>query len=452
MKKIFVLDTNVLLSDPRCIFKFSDNDVVIPLAVIEQIDHFKREQNEIARSARQVSRLLDSLCSRGILSEGISIFPDRHDSARLYVNLGRQSERLPRQLERNVANHILATSLALQTEKSGEARVIIISNDSNLRVKANAFGIEGQELVAGRIDHTDLFGGITAIDASPQMINSFYDQHRLSLADRQFYPNEFVILRDEQHKQAACGIFRIASQQIEMIVPRQSGVWGIHPRNIEQSCALEALLDDNIKLVTLSGAAGTGKTLLAIAAGLNKTTDEDVYSKMLVARPVFPLGRDLGFLPGDLDEKLNPWMQPIYDNLEFLMGTGHYTEGAKPRPSRNQPKSSGYQELIEQGLLAVEPITYIRGRSIPRQYFVVDEAQNLSQHEIKTIVTRAGEGTKIVLSGDPAQIDNPWLDAETNGLTSVIERFKNTPLAAHVTLSRGERSKLATLAAKLLQA
>ena len=201
----------------------------------------------------------------------------------------------------------------------------------------------------------------------------------------------------------------------------------------------------------MGGAAGTGKTLLAIAAGLTKTTDEDVYTKMLVARPVFPLGRDLGFLPGDLDEKLNPWMQPIYDNLEFLMGTGSYAEGNKTRTSRNSRKMGGYQELIEQGLLAVEPITYIRGRSIPRQFFIVDEAQNLSQHEIKTIITRAGEGTKIVLSGDPAQIDNPWLDAETNGLTSVIERFKNTPLAAHITLSRGERSKLATLAAQLLQ-
>ncbi len=451
MKKIFVLDTNVLLNDPRCIFKFSDNDVVIPIAVIEQIDHFKKEQSEIARSARQVSRILDGLCSRGVLSDGIAIFPDRRDSARLFVNLGRQSERLPRQLERSVANHILATSLALQTEKSGTARVIIVSNDSNLRVKANAFGIEGQELVAGRVDRSDLFSGVTTINASPQMINSFYDKHCLQLDDERLAPNEFVILCDEQDKQAACGIFRSPSQQVEMVAPRQRGVWGIYPRNIEQSCALEALLDDNIKLVTLSGAAGTGKTLLAIAAGLAKTTDEDIYSKMLVARPVFPLGRDLGFLPGDLDEKLNPWMQPIYDNLEFLVSTGYYAEEAKTA-LRHPHKSSGYRELIEQGLLAVEPITYIRGRSIPRQFFVVDEAQNLSQHEIKTIITRAGEGTKIVLSGDPAQIDSPWLDAETNGLTSVIERFKNTPLAAHVTLTRGERSELATLAARLLQA
>ena len=451
MKKIFVLDTNVLLNDPLCIFKFSDNDVVIPITVIEQIDHFKKEQNEIARSARQVSRILDSMCRRGVLSEGIAIFPDKRDSACLYVNLGRQSERLPRQLERSVANHILATSLALQTEKSGLARVIIVSNDSNLRVKANAFGLEGQELVAGRIDRAGLFSGINTITASATMLNSFYDQHYLQLDNEQLAPNEFVILLDDQQKQAACGIFRAKTRRVEMVVPRQRSVWGVYPRNIEQSCALAALLDDSIKLVTLSGAAGTGKTLLAIAAGLSKTTDENVYSKMLVARPIFPLGRDLGFLPGDLDEKLNPWMQPIYDNLEFLMGTGAGADGGKVRTARGNRKTGGYHELIEQGLLAVEPITYIRGRSIPRQFFVVDEAQNLSQHEIKTIITRAGEGTKIVLSGDLAQIDNPWLDAETNGLTSVIERFKSEHLAAHVTLSRGERSALATLAAQLLQ-
>ena len=226
MKKVFVLDTNVLLNDPRCIFKFSDNDVVIPIAVIEQIDHFKKEQSEIARSARHVSRLLDSLCGRGVLSDGIAIFPDKSDSARLYVNLGRQSERLPRQLERSVANHILATSLALQNEKSGDARVIIVSNDSNLRVKANAFGLEGQELVAGRVDQAGLFTGITTISASAQMINTFYDKHRLQFNDRQFVPNEFVILLDEQQKQTACGIFRPQSQQVEMVMPRQSGVWG----------------------------------------------------------------------------------------------------------------------------------------------------------------------------------------------------------------------------------
>ena len=228
-----------------------------------------------------------------------------------------------------------------------------------------------------------------------------------------------------------------------MIEPNNEGVWGVFPRNIEQTFALEALLDDTIQLVTISGAAGTGKTLLAIAAGLVKTTDEDVYNKLLVSWPIFPLGRDIGYLPGDMEDKLNPWMQPIYDNLELLLGGSMINRG-----KRIMGKS--YQELIHQGMLAVEPLTYIRGRSIPNQYFVVDESQNLTPHEIKTILTRAGEGTKIVLTGDPYQIDNPYLDSQNNGLTYVIERFKGDVLSTHITLKKGERSELATKAASLL--
>ena len=223
---------------------------------------------------------------------------------------------------------------------------------------------------------------------------------------------------------------------------RVEGVWGIHSRNVEQAMALDALLDDSVRLVTISGQAGTGKTLMAIAAGLQKTTDEDVYQKLLVSRPVFPLGRDIGYLPGDLDEKLNPWMQPIFDNIELLLGGG--VGGRQKRLSKS------YQELINQGILAVEPLTYIRGRSIPNQFFIVDEAQNLTAHEVKTILTRAGEGTKIILTGDPYQIDNPYIDSQNNGLTYVIERFKDQPIAAHVTLSKGERSDLASIAADLL--
>ena len=227
-----------------------------------------------------------------------------------------------------------------------------------------------------------------------------------------------------------------------MLKTPPAGVWGIAPRNLEQKFALDALLDDRISLVTLSGGAGTGKTLLAMAAGLLKATDEQKYHKILVARPVFPLGKDLGFLPGDLGEKLNPWMQPIYDNLELLL-----SNGAKTRQKRY---SFVQQELISQGLLAVEPLTYIRGRSLPNIYFVVDESQNLTPHEMKTILTRAGEGTKIVLTGDPYQIDNPYVDSQNNGLTYVVEKFKGERLAAHITLMKGERSELASLAAELL--
>jgi len=256
-------------------------------------------------------------------------------------------------------------------------------------------------------------------------------------------PNHYIVLEDEKDpNQVVYGRFDVHSGVVQMLENHAEGVWGIYPRNIEQTFALAALLDDNIKLVTLSGNAGTGKTLLAIAAGLAKTTDEDEYHKLLVARPVFPLGKDIGFLPGDLEEKLNPWMQPIYDNLELLLSGGTHT--------RQKRLSKNYQELINQGMLQVEPLTYIRGRSLPNIFFVVDESQNLTPHEIKTILTRAGEGTKIVLTGDPYQIDNPYIDSQNNGLTYVIEKFRNQAIAAHVTLNRGERSELATTAATIL--
>jgi PhoH-like ATPase len=256
-------------------------------------------------------------------------------------------------------------------------------------------------------------------------------------------PNQFVILEEENDSaQIVYGKFDAQEGVVRMLENQAEGVWGIYPRNIEQIFALEALLDDNIKLVTLSGNAGTGKTLLAIAAGLAKTTDEDEYHKLLVARPVFPLGKDIGFLPGDLDEKLNPWMQPIYDNLELLLSGGTHT--------RQKRLSKSYQELINQGMLQVEPLTYIRGRSLPNIYFVVDESQNLTPHEIKTILTRAGEGTKIVLTGDPYQIDNPYIDSTNNGISYVAEKFKDETLGAHVYLLKGERSPLADLASNVL--
>ncbi|MGC4113578.1 MAG: PhoH family protein [Myxococcales bacterium] len=257
-------------------------------------------------------------------------------------------------------------------------------------------------------------------------------------------PNQFVILRDAQNpSHTAMGKFdpkRGASKVVPIMRFAKEGVWGVRPRNVEQSFALDLLLAEDIKLITIVGKAGTGKTLLAIAAGLQKTMDETVFSKLLVSRPIFPLGRDIGYLPGDVEEKLNPWMQPIFDNVEFLMNI-----------SRSDKKAGrGYQELIDLGILEIEPLTYIRGRSIPSQYIIVDEAQNLTPHEVKTIITRVGDGTKIVLTGDPYQIDNPYVDSTNNGLVHVVNRFKNQKIAGHITMTKGERSQLAELAANLL--
>lgn len=443
MKKVFILDTNVLLVTPESIFKFEDNDVVIPISVIEEVDTFKKDQSETGRNAREVSRILDRLRQRGTLSTGVKLFAEVEDSGSLFVYLGHNMEILPELLADSTDNHILAIALTLQKQFGEGRHVIIITKDTNLRIKADAFGIAAEDFEADKVDVSHLFTGITTLKLAAEPINQFYTKRELKLDGYDLMPNQFVVLEDANDpSQFVYGLYDAIDGVVRMLDPRSEGVWGIYPRNLEQTFALEALLDDNIKLVTLSGGAGTGKTLLAIAAGLAKTTDEDEYHKLLVARPVFPLGKDLGFLPGDLDEKLNPWMQPIYDNLELLLAGGSH--------SRQKRLSKSYQELINQGMLQVEPLTYIRGRSLPNIFFVVDEAQNLTPHEVKTILTRAGEGTKIVLTGDPYQIDNPYIDAENNGLTYVIEKFKQQKIAAHVTLKRGERSELATTAATLL--
>jgi PhoH-like ATPase len=443
MKKVFILDTNILLNSPDSIFKFDDNDVVIPISVIEEVDTFKKDLSETGRNAREVSRILDKLRQRGTLSSGVKVFPERPDSGSIFIYLGHNMEILPELLADSTDNHILAIALTLQKQFGEGRNVIIITKDSNLRIKADAFGIHAEDFEADKVDVSELYRGYSHIKVTSDIINKFYTKRAIKLEQDDLVPNQFVILEEENDSsQFVYGVYDALDDQIRMLDPHSEGVWGIYPRNLEQTFALEALLDDNIKLVTLSGGAGTGKTLMAIAAGLAKTTDEDEYHKLLVARPIFPLGKDLGFLPGDLDEKLNPWMQPIYDNLELLLSGGLHT--------KQKRLSKSYQELINQGMLQVEPLTYIRGRSLPNIFFIVDEAQNLTPHEIKTILTRAGEGTKIVLTGDPYQIDNPYIDSQNNGLTYVIEKFKNERIAAHITLMRGERSELATAAATLL--
>ncbi len=438
MKKIFVLDTNILISDPRSIYQFDDNDVIIPISVIEEIDRFKKDQSEKGRNAREVSRILDRLRERGPLSQGVPILPDKKNSGFLFIDLGYDISHLPGILSDTVDNRILSVALALQKKYKHDRSVILITKDSNLRIKSDALGIPSEDFEADKVDISELYSGYRILSSTDAEAAQFESQREIPWDKDNLQPNEFVVFENRQ----SYGIFDSETKKIKSLDFTSENIWGIFPRNREQIFALWALMDDRIKLVTLSGGAGTGKTLLAIASGLYKTTDEDIYQKLLVARPIFAMGKDMGFLPGDLEDKLHPWMQPIYDSLDFLLGGGV--------PSRQKRLSKSYQELIHQGLLAVEPLTYIRGRSLPNAFFVVDESQNLTPHEVKTILTRAGEGTKIVLTGDPYQIDNPYIDATNNGLTYAIERFKSVPLAAHVTLSQGERSALASLAAEIL--
>lgn len=440
MKKNFVLDTNVLLHDPRSMFGFGDNDVVIPIYVIEEIDNFKRDLSTLGRNARQVSRYLDEFRAQGKLREGVS----------LGENLGRirvlmAERKLPHGSGdgHTTDDKILAVALELAEREKGTPSVFV-TKDTNLRIRADALGLHAEDYDVEGVVLDELWSGVSELEVSPEQVNDFYATGSLpGPADRDPPPpNAFVVLRDRTNPQhSAVGKYSAAKQAfVKLIQTPKEGVWGIRPRNKEQSFALDLLLNDEVRLVTIVGKAGTGKTLLAIAAGLQKTMEEGVYQKMLVSRPIFPLGRDIGYLPGSVEEKLNPWMQPIFDNVEYLMNL-----------SRSEKKAGrGYHELLDLGILEIEPLTYIRGRSIPNQFIIVDEAQNLTPHEVKTIITRVGDGTKIVLTGDPYQIDNPYVDQTNNGLIHVVNRFKSERLAGHITMSKGERSPLAELAANLL--
>jgi PhoH-like ATPase len=437
--KNFVLDTNVLLYDPQALFRFQENNIIIPITVIEEIDRFKKDMNETGRNARQVSRFLDELRKKGSLAEGITL--ESGGSLRVEIYEERVMKRLPPELrEERGDNRILAVAVDVK-ERADNLPVIFVTKDTNLRIKADAIGLVAEDYESDKVAIEELYPGFVELEAASDLIDRFHGQGWAEL-DGEYRPNQFVTLRDGLNP-SHTAIGRFDAGQNKLVPLRKvgrEGIWSIHPRNREQAFAIDALLDDNVKLVTLVGKAGTGKTLLAIAAGLQKTAEENIYNRLLVSRPVFPMGKDLGFLPGDIEEKLTPWMQPIFDNVELLL-SGH--EGEKRH-------SKGYKELMAMGIMDIEPLTYIRGRSIPNQFMIVDEAQNLTPHEIKTIVTRAGEGTKIVLTGDPYQIDNPYVDSSSNGLTYVVERFKEQAIAGHVTMMKGERSDLAELAANLL--
>ena len=437
--KTFILDTNVLLYDAQALSKFEENDIIIPITVIEEIDRFKKDMNETGRNARHVSRLLDQLRKAGSLSGGVRL--ETGGVLRVEIYEEKVLKRLPPELRQDRGdNRILAVAADLH-EKNPAYPVILVTKDTNLRIKADALGLIAEDYESDKVAIEELYPGYGEFDVEPLVIDRLHGQG-FTETPQDLFPNQYVTLRDQVNPSHSA-ICRYDASQRRLVPLRKigkDGIWSIQPRNREQFFAFDALLDDNVKLVSLVGKAGTGKTLLAIAAGLHKVAEENLYNRLLVSRPVFPMGRDLGFLPGDIEEKLAPWMQPIFDNVELLL-SGH--EGEKRH-------SKGYKELMAMGIMEIEPLTYIRGRSIPNQFMIVDEAQNLTPHEIKTIVTRAGEGTKIVLTGDPYQIDNPYVDSSSNGLTYVVERFKEQTISGHITMTKGERSALAELAANLL--
>lgn len=443
VKKIFVLDTNVLLHDPNAIFAFEEHEVVIPAVVLEEIDSKKRNADEIGRNARGVSRILDGLRERGHLHDGVPL----ENGGSIKVELNHRSFVKVQEMFGEITNdnRILAVALNYyleEQEKSEPRSIVLVSKDVLVRIKGDVLGLTAQDYLSDRTAGlNEMYTGQTTLKVHPSVIDEFYSFRFLPIKplglSYTLHPHEFIILKDEMGtgKSALLKVNSDASRLEPLFLSNES-VWGISARNAQQRMALELLLNDDIPLVTITGKAGTGKTLLALAAGLLKVEDEHKFKKLLIARPVVPMGKDIGYLPGEKEEKLRPWMQPIYDNLEFLFDT----------------KKSGDIDKILMGLgsIQVEALTYIRGRSIPGQFIIVDEAQNLSRHEIKTIVSRVGEGSKIIVMGDPEQIDHPYLDSASNGLSYLVERFKEQGISGHITLEKGERSKLAQVAADLL--
>jgi PhoH-like ATPase len=434
--KNYILDTNVLLHDPNSIHAFKGNNVLIPIEVIEEIDRFKRESSELGQNARTVSRMLDSLRGKGHLNKGVKL--DSGGMLRIIFHEPNGQDGSPFG-NNTVDSRIVGLALAVHKSEP-TVPAILVTKDINLRIKADTLGLSAEDYETDRVLLTELYTGMIEITVSAEKMSRFRLESELDLNGHgTYFPNEYCTLMEETNtKRTALTKVDPTGTKLVPILDCREGVWGIKPRNREQHFAFDALLDDRIKLVTLMGKAGTGKTLMAMAAGLKRTVLDREFRRLVVARPTVSMGRELGFLPGSLEEKLNPWMQPIHDALELLsdlnMGSDHRRS----------------TDLMRSGTIVVEALSYIRGRSIAHQFMVIDEAQNLTPLEVKTIITRVGQGTKIIFTGDPYQIDNPYVDSSSNGFNYIISKFRDQSISAHIELQKGERSELAELAANIL--
>jgi len=460
-KKTYVLDTSACLTDSESIQKYGNNDIVLPIKVLEEIDKHKKRQDGVGINARSIIRALDGMREKGDLDKGVRL--GKGKGVLRVVSL--QTEecfapgRFPIELDKSVPDHIIiATAVQVENEVPRK-KVILVSNDINMRVIGNSVGLTTEDYTNDKVieNQSDLYAGFTNLVVDDQLIDQFYAGETIYLEKEDYphlFPNQFAMpISSASEKKTALCRFKAYDYPIQRLTEKQS-VWGIAARNKEQLFALDLLMDPNIKVVSLVGKAGSGKTLIAIAAGLEQTlknisveemanstkrkgnipTDNNRYRKLVVSRPVMPMGKDIGFLPGTMHEKMAPWLAPVEDNLKFLTGNDQTTLDA----------------YREKGIIEVEAITYIRGRSISNAFIIIDEAQNLTSHEIKTIITRVGENTKIVLTGDIEQIDNIYINEMSSGLTHAVEKFKEHGIAGHISLRKGERSDVATLAAKIL--
>ncbi|MBF9014718.1 MULTISPECIES: PhoH family protein [unclassified Oceanispirochaeta] len=435
--KTFVIDTNVLIHRPDAILSFRDSEVVIPIWVLEELDKLKGELEGRGRSARAAIRFLNEVSRHGNLQQGVKL--ESGGTLKVVLDYDRSVE--DSLSSTKMDNKIILCAKYLQ-RNSLERRnpdVFFVSKDINARIKAISIGIKAVDYEKHKINIQHLYDGFRELHGEKQVIKELKKSGETPIPDVSVFPNEYLILKENADSKsfilARCdtkdGMLRLVESTIEPVL-------GIRPLNPEQRIALDLLLNDNINLVTLIGKAGTGKTLLSLAAGLRKTMEEKNYTRVLLSRPIIPMGKDIGYLPGAKSQKMSHWMQPLFDNLEYIIDVAH------------KQNLKSIDQVMNNKIIEIEALTYIRGRSLPKQYIIIDEAQNLSPHEVKTIVSRAGEGTKVVITGDPHQIDNPYLDAESNGLTCLVEAFRDVDIAGHVTLGHSERSPLAELASELL--
>jgi PhoH-like ATPase len=437
-RKLFVIDTNVILHDYNCINNFQNNDIIVPISVIEEIDRFKTGHDQIHYNAREFTRLIDSLSGDTLVEEGV-LLAHGEGKLRIITNHQHEPEVCGVFTEDNVDHRILSVAFYLN-KTSKEEMVILVSKDVNLRLKAKSLGIISQDYFTDKVRDIDkLYSGMRLVDDFPkQCIDALYEPHASLVPEevglKDLCPHEYLVLRNK--KKSVLGHYNPALHLIQRV--EKNPAYKIIPRNAEQTFALHALMNPDVLLVTLSGRAGTGKTLLALAGALEVKKN---YQQIYLARPIVTLSnKDMGFLPGDVDAKLDPYMQPLYDNLTVI----------KNQFQKKDPECKKINDMLKNEELVISPLAYIRGRSLEKIFFIVDEAQNLTPHEVKTIITRAGAGTKVVFTGDPYQIDTPYLDAMSNGLTYLIDRMKGQQVYAHITLEKGERSLLADLASNLL--
>ena len=437
-KKIYVIDTSVYLTDASCIYSFSNNDIVIPLKVLEEIDKHKKRQDGVGLHARKTIRTLDELRSKGCLQKGVRLGKGKGIvSVRTFDPSG-----LPPDLDPSIPDHVIIATALSEKAKNANRKVILVSRDINMRVICDAVGVPSEDYMAPTIvtEMDQIYDGFASVLVDDELIEQYYNDEEIVLEEeKELHPNQYIMLVSNQNeKKTALARYAGSELPLKKIAQFKKGIWGIKSRNKEQMFAMDMLLNPEIQVVSLIGKAGSGKTLCAIAAGLEQSMEsgkeEPIYRRLIVSRPVQPLGKDIGYLPGTLEDKMAPWLAPVQDNLRFLMGDDNVT----------------LEMYMEKGKIEIEALTYIRGRSISNSYIVIDEAQNLTTHEIKTIITRVGEGTKVILTGDIEQIDNVYLDEKSNGLVYAVEKFKHHSIAGHVTLKKGERSKVATIAAQIL--